>query len=115
MGSIVTRHAERSRAMCKRHAYTSEAQLAGEGAYEGQTMRLNLHEGEPSTPRAARHGWGFSWWALWLIWPLIELVKWGAPLAQSAFAAVASSLSGAGAPIVAVVLIVAGIALLRRS
>jgi polyferredoxin len=101
--------------MCKRHAYTFEAQLAGEGAYEGQTMRLDLREREKGARRVAGTGQHFLWWMLWLIWPLIGLVKWGTPLALSAFAAVAESLGTIGAPIVALLLIAAGITLLRRS
>jgi hypothetical protein len=101
--------------MCRRHVYTSEAQLAGEGAYEGQTIRLDLHEREYGTRRSSGQGQRFPWWALWLIWPLMELVKWGTPLALGAFATVAGSLGTLGAPIVALLLIAAGITLLCRS
>ena len=100
--------------MCKRQRYAPEAQLASEGAYEGQTMRLDLYERERSTHRSAGQDQRFHWWALWLIWPLIVLVKWGTPLALGAFAAVAGALGGLGAPIVALLLIAAGIILLCR-
>ena len=101
--------------MCKRQRYAPEAQLASEGAYEGQTVRLDLHERECGTRRSVGQGQRFPWWALWLIWPLMELVKWGTPLALGAFATVAGSLGTLGAPIVALLLIASGIALLRRS
>ena len=101
--------------MCKRQRYTPEAQLASEGAYEGQTMRLDLHEREQGTRRAVGQGQRSPWWALWLIWPLMELVKWGTPLVPGAFTAVAGSLGALGAPIVALLLIAAGIILLCRS
>lgn len=98
--------------MCKR--YTSEAQLAGEGAYESQTLRLDLNErGRIPNARPARIS--APWWALWLIWPLIALVKWSTPLAAAASAAIAGSLGATGAPIAALLLIAAGIILLRRN
>ena len=100
--------------MCKRQRIAPEAQLASEGAYEGQTMRLDLHEREKGTCRPAGQDQRFHWWVLWLIWPLIALVKWGAPLALGAFAAVARTLGALGAPIVALLLIAAGVILLYR-
>jgi hypothetical protein len=101
--------------MCKRQRYTPETQLASEGAYEGQTMRLDLHETEWGTRRPAGAGQSFHWSALWLIWPLIALVKWGTPLALGAFAAVAGALGELGTPMLALLLIAAGITLLCRS
>jgi hypothetical protein len=101
--------------MCKRYTYTPEAQLASEGAYEGQTMRLDRRQDEWGVRRAAGHYWRFPWWTLWLIWPLILLLKWTVPLALSVISTAAGALNGLSAPIVALVLIAVGIALLRRS
>jgi hypothetical protein len=101
--------------MCKRHTHAPEVRLASEGAYEGQTMRLDPHEQAWGMRRANGHSWGFPWWALWLIWPLIGLTKLAAPLVSETLAAFTGSLGVLGAQFVAVLLIVAGIALLRRS
>src|SRR5262245_41743053 len=100
--------------MCKRQRYAPGAPLASGSAYEGQTMGLNLLEREWGTHRLASHTQRFHWWVLWLIWPLIVLVKWGTPLALAAFAAGAATLGALGAPIVALLLIAAGIILLCR-
>jgi hypothetical protein len=59
--------------------------------------------------------WGFPWWTLWLIWPLIGLAKLVTPLVLNTLAAMTGSLGERGALLVALLLIVAGIALLRRS
>jgi hypothetical protein len=101
--------------MCKRHIFAPDIRLAGEGAYEGQTMRLGPREPGPGMRRANSHGWGFHWWMLWLIWPLVALSKWITPLVLSTLATVTGSIGELGAQLVAVLLIIAGISLLRRS
>src|SRR5262245_17966260 len=101
--------------MCKRHPYAPAAHLASEGAYEGQTVSLDLRKREWGVPHETSHGWKFHWWALWLIWPLIELTKWATPLVLIASATVTASLGEFGAQCVAITLIVAGVALLRRN
>src|SRR5690242_19570700 len=63
--------------MCKRKSsQIDRPRMVTEGAYEGQTMRLDqrdLHSSERrDRPASGRHA-GFPWWALWLIWPLIGL------------------------------------------
>ena len=57
------------------HWQQREQQLAG-GPYEGKTIRLNE---QPERGRPKAHS--FPCWALWLIWPLIVLIKAAAPLA----------------------------------
>ena len=99
--------------MCKRH--TPEIRLASEGAYEGQTIRLDLREQVWGMRRANGHNWGFPWWTLWLIWPLIGLAKLVTPLILGTLAAFTGSLGILGAQFVAVLLIIVGITLLRRS
>lgn len=60
--------------MCKRHS-SNNPEVSFEGPYEGNTTRL-------STERGSCGGWGwkgrhgsFPWWTLWLLWPLIALIK----------------------------------------
>jgi hypothetical protein len=101
--------------MCKRHTFVPEPQLASDGVYEGQTMRLDPRQQALGIRQANGHCWGFPWWALWLIWPLIGLTKLTAPLVLGTLAAFTGSLGIFGAQFVAVILIIAGIALLRRS
>ncbi len=63
--------------MCKRHFHTVETRIAvAEGAYEGETVRLDTQrEGQEARRETGRHG-HFPWWTLWLIWPLFLLAKW---------------------------------------
>ena len=105
--------------MCKRNAHPIDTfTLAAEGAYEGQTVRLDtrgIMAGQGRAQRAHRWCGGFPWWTLWMIWPLFGLVKWLAPLYLAAASAVLARLSAVGAaPIVAIVLIAAGLWLIRR-
>jgi hypothetical protein len=105
--------------MCKRKSYLSDQpKLATEGAYEGQTVRLDSRDGVAHERRQRHscggHG-GFPWWTLWLIWPLIGLAKWFVPLYLGAFTAAMAQLSAAGiAPFVALALIVIGLVLVGR-
>lgn len=91
--------------MCKQRP-AHENQAAVEGAYQGQTIRLDLH-GE----RRKR----FLCHALWLIWPSIVLVKWATPLMWAALAAITGALSASLVSVAAILLIVAGAALWLRS
>jgi hypothetical protein len=103
--------------MCKRKFHQiDQPAMAVNGAYEGQTVRL---DGRSITRAERRTRWpgGFPWWSLWLIWPLIGLLKWAAPIYLTALAALrdtTSTLAEPAAAIVAVLLIVAGLALIRR-
>jgi hypothetical protein len=94
------------------------AMMATEGGYEGQTIRLDSRDAISHERRdqhgCGRHG-GFPWWTLWLIWPLIGLLKWFVPLYLGALTAVFAQLSMAGvAPFVAIALIVIGLILIGR-
>ena len=88
-----------------------------EGAYEGETVRLDTQrEGQEARPETGRHG-HFPWWTLWLIWPLVGLVKWLVPVLLATIGAVAGALSQLSAPAFGpwpILLIVVGIILLRR-
>jgi hypothetical protein len=105
--------------MCKRTTYQVDgSMMATEGAYEGQTVRLDARDStrtERYAQRAAgRHG-SFPWWTLWMIWPLLALAKWFVPLYAGAVAAVFAGISAFGAaPIVAIALIIVGLLLIRR-
>jgi hypothetical protein len=109
--------------MCKRKSYRIESPaMAVQGAYEGKTTRLAYAEAAlPERSmleerRNGRHG-HFPWWSLWLIWPLIGLLKWMVPIYIGALAALRDTFSTQAQPvamIIAVLLIVAGLALIRR-
>jgi len=105
--------------MCKRKRYLlDQPMMATEGGYEGQTVRLDPRDVVSHERRDqhayVRHG-GFRWWTLWLIWPLIGLVKWFVPLYLGAIAGGLGQLSAAGvAPFVALALIVIGLVLIAR-
>jgi hypothetical protein len=102
--------------MCRRKLYQTDMPvMASEGRYEGQTIRLNARATGDSESGSANHRASFPWWVLWLIWPLIGLVKWFVPLYASAATLVFAQLGAAGAaPFVAIVLIVAGLVLIGR-
>lgn len=91
--------------MCKQQRRAPEALQAAEGIYEGQTIRLDQQH--------HRHG-AFPYWTLWLIWPLLVLVKWLIPFSWGMFVAIMGAMSGSIGAAVAIVLIVFGVALLLR-
>jgi hypothetical protein len=109
--------------MCKRHTYQANAPaMASQGAYEGKTTRLAYGEiasveGYAPNDRPIKRYGHFPWWSLWLIWPLIGLLKWAVPIYIGALAALRDSISTQAQPvamIAAVLLIVAGLMLIRR-
>jgi hypothetical protein len=109
---------KKENSMCKRKRYLLDQPMIAEGGYEGQTIPLNTRDdawGERREQRGCgRHG-GFPWWTLWLIWPLIGVVKWFVPLYLGALTAGLAQLSTAGAaPLVAIALIVIGLVLIGR-
>jgi hypothetical protein len=76
-------------------------------AYEGDTVRLTAD----GTRDGKQCGWGaFPWWMLWLIWPAIGLVKWTAPFVAESY----SALMAASVPLLPVLLIILGLALIVR-
>src|SRR5690349_5598422 len=100
--------------MCKRRTHRLDMPIiAAEGAYEGQTLRLDSRDGIPaqrSERKACAGQASFPWWTLWLIWPLIGLAKWFAPLYLGTLTAIVTQLSAAGAaPFVAFALIAVGL------
>lgn len=66
---------------------------------------------------AERGGYArFPWWALWMIWPLLALAKWLAPVYIVAATSLFGPLQSLRTPLMAalaVALIVAGLALIR--
>ena len=105
--------------MCKRKSYRLDQPImATEGGYEGRTVRLNARDSVSHERREQHscggHG-GFPWWMLWLVWPLIGLVKWFVPLYLGAITAGIAQISTLGvAPFVALALIVIGLVLIGR-
>jgi len=103
--------------MCKRKSYQIDRPaIAANGAYEGQTVRLDAHGIARAEREIGRLG-GFPWWSLWLIWPLIGLLKWVVPIYLGALTALRDAISTQAQPVAivtAVLLIVAGLALIRR-
>lgn len=76
-------------------------------SYEGETTRLTAG-GAPA--RASCGAGGFPWWALWLIWPAVGLVKWSAPLVVGLY----GELMAATVPLLPVLLVLIGLALIVR-
>ena len=102
--------------MCKRTYRHEQIAPVAAGAYQGQTIRMSGSDG-PGSER--RHNWarGFPWWALWLIWPLIGVLKWAAPMSASALAALRDNVGAFERPataLVALAMIIIGLALIRR-
>ncbi|HEU5102735.1 MAG TPA: hypothetical protein VFU22_27125 [Roseiflexaceae bacterium] len=104
--------------MCKRKTHRIDMpMLAAEGAYEGRTVRLNHRDDMPARRSDRGCAWHvrFPWWTLWLIWPLIGLAKWFVPLYIGVVTAALTELRATGAaPIVASILILAGLVLIAR-
>jgi hypothetical protein len=106
--------------MCQRKTYRMDMPaMAMEGAYEGQTVRLDPRDVTRAERRARRTGaryGGFPWWTLWLIWPLLVLGKWFVSLYIGAAAVLFAQFSAIGAaPIIAIALIVVGLVLIGRN
>ena len=102
--------------MCKR-AYRREQMVAAAGGYEGQTMRMDSLDEPRSERRHMCWSRGFPWWTLWLIWPLIGLLRWAASLSTSALATFRDNIGAFDRPataLVALALIIVGLALIRR-
>lgn len=92
--------------MCKRRTM----QAAATEPYEGQTIRFDPQHDPERHYKSRHHCGGFPWWTLWLIWPLIGLLKWSAPLLLGAVA----GLGQLTLPLIPVLMIVLGLLLLRR-
>jgi hypothetical protein len=93
--------------MCKRHTMRTATVTQ---PYEGETIRLGAKRYSEYEPKAAGHCGGFPWWTLWLIWPLIGLLKASVPL----LIGVVAGIGEITLPLVPLLLIVCGLLLLRR-
>lgn len=93
--------------MCKRRTMQP---VAATQPYEGETIRFDSQRVSEREAGSSHHCGGFPWWTLWLIWPLIGLLKWSVPLLLG----VVGSLGQITVPLIPVVLIVLGLILLRR-
>ena len=101
--------------MCRRLRMETRT-VAADASYTGETVRLGTWQEGRHAPGCYRHG-HFPLWALWFIWPLAGFVMWLVPAILSAVAAVAGTLSEAVGAVPGpwpVLLIIAGIMLLRR-
>ncbi len=96
--------------MCGRRHVQLETTPADE-SYTGETVDLSRQARTTAgAHQAAMWRGGFPWWTLWLIWPLILLLKTTIPFIAGSLAALAQI----SVPLVPVLLIVIGILLLRR-
>lgn len=101
--------------MCKqRRRETAQRQTP----FEGETIRLNgraaVLEQTEQTERRCQPGWTMHRHMLWwMIWPLISLIKWLAPLVLGAVASISQMMVSVPL-LVSMVLIVAGLLLWRR-
>jgi hypothetical protein len=92
--------------MCKRQTM----QTASTQPYEGETIRFDAEQRALGDSQATLHCASFPWWTLWLIWPLIGLLKWSMPL----LIGVVASIGEITVPLIPLLLIVLGLLLLRR-
>lgn len=97
--------------MCRTHDQARD-QRQESAVYTGETSRL----GRDGRAESQQCRWGgFPWWSLWLIWPLVVVLKHVGPLAVDAIGAIYAYLSAAGGLALPIALIALGIALLRRA
>jgi hypothetical protein len=95
----------------RRTADAAGAETRSDESYEGATIRLGSEQAliRP-TKSCGWHGGGFPWWTIWLIWPLMGLIKTSAPAIITGVTAVAQL----SVPLLPLLLIVIGLWLLRR-
>lgn len=97
--------------MCghKRRSMEQAETRSGE-SYEGATIRLGSEQ--TLLRQGNRYSWrgGFPWWTIWLIWPLVGLIKATAPAIMTSVQAVAQL----SVPLAPLALIVIGLWLLWR-
>ncbi len=97
--------------MCGRRHVQPGTTTTGE-SYTGETVDLSRQaRATAGTHQAVMRCGGFPWWTLWLIWPLIILLKTTIPLIVGYLAVLAQVI----VPLIPVLLIIIGILLLRRS
>ncbi|MBC8163567.1 MAG: hypothetical protein H7Z42_20365 [Roseiflexaceae bacterium] len=88
--------------MCRKKRTT---QPGADSPYEGSTQRLS-----EQTWRARR---AFPWWTLWLIWPLVSLVKYAGATLFTGWSALGDLVVPANV-LAALALVIFGVALLLR-
>lgn len=103
--------------MCKQRTSTPAPR---DLPFEGETIRLDgrlrvphYEQAVPQQSRRKAHC-QMHWWPLWMIWPLFGLIKWLAPALVAAGTTLGQAILSVPL-LVPIVLIIAGIVLLRRA
>lgn len=95
--------------MCRRRTMDTQGATARD-SYTGATRRLD-HQAPMGRPlRLAAWRGGVPWWTLWLVWPLIGVLKAAVPAIWSGTAA----LSQVTVPLLPLVVVVGVLVVLRR-
>ncbi|NOK61793.1 MAG: hypothetical protein GFH27_549281n86 [Chloroflexi bacterium AL-W] len=100
--------------MCCRKRKSAESIYTHKEVYEGKTVRLDqaMAQWQPTaTTTRCQH---FPWWILWFIWPAFFMFKWLLPLVIGSAATTLQTLSAISGPLLALILIGAGVTLLYR-
>ena len=105
--------------MCKQKLYRTDMSVdRAQAAYEGRTVRLDQYSGwtERSPELASRRSNSFPWWSLWLLWPLIVLMKSIGPgMLVGATALVDRGYLTIASPIAAIALMIIGLVFIIRN
>ena len=98
---------------CYKHKPVSQDHTHEE-AYEGKTIRLDqsVAQWQPASTTNRCHY--FPWWILWFIWPAFFMLKWLGPLIIGSSAVLLQTLSTISVPLLPLILIGIGAALLYR-
>ncbi|MEM8535274.1 MAG: hypothetical protein AAGF95_30835 [Chloroflexota bacterium] len=83
-------------------------------AYEGETVRLDPSTAQWQPVSSTTRCHHFPWWILWFIWPAFFMLKWLAPIIIGSSAAMLQTLSTISVPLLPLILIGIGAALLYR-
>lgn len=112
------RHTIYTRTAAHRHANERPRTLEYNGAYEGETVHLGSRQSNAAMHPARGRCGSFPWWTLWLIWPLIGLVKaliFVLPGLLVAMTGLAQEFATFGMSLLAIGLIIVGVWLIRGS
>lgn len=112
------RHTIRTHTAAHRHSYERPRTLEYDGAYEGETVHLVGQRSDAAVHPARGRCGSFPWWTLWLIWPLIGLIKGVAfvlPGVLVALSGLVRDMATVGMSLLAIGLIIVGAWLIRGS